>query len=149
MKIFLDANIFIAATGNTTGGSHYIFSIAQVDPAWQLLTNEYALREAKINILKKMSENIDTFLDIISARSLTLIQSSPQQLIQKCEEYIIKKDAPILAGAIFSKSDYLCTFDRKDFSVSPIRSLCKKFGIIICEPKNLINFWRKNQKRKA
>jgi predicted nucleic acid-binding protein len=144
MKIFLDANIFVAACGSATGGSRYLFSIADVTPAWQLLTSDLALREARRNIAHKMPECASVFSDLVIAHALTVVHDPPEALVAWASGVVNKKDAPILAAALSAKADVLCTLDRKDFHGASVKRACRAVGMGIVTPKDLLVEWRMN-----
>lgn len=142
MKIFLDANILIAATASETGGSHYLFLVAEQDPTWQLITSNYALAEAKTNIVKKLTMQYDNFIQLITSPNLTVVAPPPTALIHIAQHMINPKDAPILAAALFAQADALCTLDRKDFFTSMIQRAVKQYDLNIVTPGDLLTEWR-------
>jgi len=54
MKVFLDANIFFAATRSPQGGSGFVLELAKKNKI-QVVTSTYALLEAERNIKNKLS----------------------------------------------------------------------------------------------
>ncbi len=144
MKIFLDANIFIAATGSETGGSRYIFHIAQKDEKIHLVTTRYVLEEASRNIKKKMNNKYSFFSSLITSGIFTVVEEPPMKLIQEVQKVIKEKDAPVLAGAVFAGADILCTLDREDFFTKKVENWCKKLGIKLLIPGEFLEDWRKH-----
>ncbi len=116
-KIFLDANVFFAATRSPKGGSGFMLELAKKRKL-EVLTVNQALLEAEQNILKKLSPSylnshyqnlLEIKPKIQSLRFITL------EDIAKFRRILPDKDIPILLGAIFSKSQILLTLDRKHF----------------------------------
>ncbi|MBI5417025.1 hypothetical protein HZA55_03625 [Candidatus Poribacteria bacterium] len=56
LKVFLDANIFIASAGSPAGGSSLIFE-ANKKKLFLLVTSQLILQEAEKNINLKMDKN--------------------------------------------------------------------------------------------
>src|SRR3989338_205061 len=131
MRIFLDANILIAATASPDGGSGYIFRVAENDASWQLLTSVYALQEARRNVLKKLPSCEQTLIKLIVAPELVFVHDPPRALVELANAVVPKKDAPILAAALSAKADVLCTLDIKDFHSKQVKDWCKKFNLRI------------------
>lgn len=142
MKIFLDANIFIAACGNTSGGSAYIFNVAAIEPSWHLLTSTLALYEARKNIHKKLPNAIQEFERLLVSPALTIVESPPIKVIDIAKKIIATKDAPLLAAAICAKAKYFCTLDQKDFHTPQVKTWCRKRGLSIVTPRDLLVHWR-------
>ena len=49
MKLFIDANVALAAAGQKTGASRAIFEAAQAT-GWELQTSNYVMREIAANL---------------------------------------------------------------------------------------------------
>lgn len=148
MKIFLDANVVVAACGSRTGGSHYLFEVAAHDSTWHLLTTELALQEARKNVLHKLPLSYHHFETLVLSYPLTIIQSPPKRIISAAQRVINPKDAPILAAAVVARADYLCTLDMKDFHVTVVHSWAKKRSLKIVTPGDLLTLWRADQKKR-
>ncbi len=117
MKVFLDANIFIAAAGSPTGGSAYVLRLAHKKHV-QTITVLHALLEAEKNIRQKMSnvaltrhyENLSTVQPIVQ-----LLPDPTDTEYNSLTTLVPPKDVPILLGALYSEADILITLDRRDF----------------------------------
>lgn len=142
MKIFLDANIFVAACGSDQGASNYFFRIASKDPSLHLLTSPYAIVEARRNIEVKLSPFIGIFPDLINHPSLTIISEPPGKLVTLASSFIVHKDAPILAAALFCKSDILCTLDKKDFWTKSVKTFLEVKRLRLMTPGDVLKQWR-------
>ena len=131
-SLFLDANVFFAAVCSGKGASNYIFQLAK-SVALSIVTNEYALKEAKINIEKKLGKDklpdfykLVVLLDNVDTKKVTAKQ------IISLKNIIIAKDIPILASAINMKVDFLVTLDKKDFMSK--KMLAENFPFEIVTP---------------
>lgn len=145
MKIFLDANIFVAACGSDTGGSNYLFVVAEQEPIWHLVTSRIAIQEARLNVQKKLPKKIKKFEELLLSPTVTVVDSPPPGLIMITQQIINAKDAPILAAAICVQADYMCTLDQKDFHTPKVKNWCKKYGMSIVTPGDLLLDWRNSQ----
>ena len=145
MKLFLDANIFIAACGSEKGGSRYLFRIAEQDSNVSLFSNTYALAEAEVNISKKMPEKINLFSHLKSLSMVILVHPAPPYLQFLARSFVPLKDVPILAGALSAQVDSLCTLDKKDFHTKRVKELCASFGVTIAFPRDILIQWRETQ----
>lgn len=146
MKIFLDSNILIAACGSQTGGSAYLFYVAEQNPSWHLLTSLLALQEAKRNVQKKLSKSNHILTKLILHHSLTVVNTPPLTLIKLAQTVITEKDAPILAAALMSQSDYFCTLDQKHFHTKKVKQWSKRYNLGIVTPGDLLVAWRDSKK---
>ncbi|MBI2443709.1 MAG: hypothetical protein HYV42_00500 [Candidatus Magasanikbacteria bacterium] len=145
MKIFLDANVFVAASGNESGGSHYLFRVARHDSSWQLLTSAYALEEARLNILKKLPLAGEIFSALITAPELTIVHPPSPLFAAQVRGIVPLKDEAILAAALFAQADFLCTLDQRDFHTTQAKHFCQRYGLKIVKPQDLLRQWRQWQ----
>lgn len=148
MRIFLDTSIFVAACASEIGGSRYLFAVAHYDRTFQLVTNNYAMIEARRNVLNKLPLTAHILNDLITANKLLVMQDPPEALTLLAARRINDKDAPILAGSIFAQADILCTLDRKDFHTTEIKKWSTAFGVSILSPGDLVEQWKKNKRKK-
>jgi len=106
MRVFLDANILFSAS---FPNSHLAEFLGELAHHADLLTNAYAKIEAERNIAAKQPKRLAAHEKF--ATSLELV---PVQLFD-LDVKVVKKDQPILCGAIAGKADFLLTGDKKDF----------------------------------
>lgn len=131
-KLFLDANIWFTAARSPQGGSGYIVMLAKKGRI-KLVISGQILSEVEKNLRKK--ENNSTLLRHFDNLSLT----KPKLILignkntNKYIDLINVKDAPVVAGAIQSGSDYLVTLDKKHFFTSIINDAHLPIKIVIPE----------------
>lgn len=142
MKIFLDANIFVAACGSATGGSRFLFSVAEIEASWHIVTSQFALQEARLNVQKKLPTKREIFEQLLISSQLTIIQTPPESTIKELRSIIAEKDAPILAAAVYGQVDVICTLDQKDFHNKKVKTWCQRFDISVLMPRDLLTSWR-------
>ena len=117
MRVFLDANIFFAATRSPKGGSGFILELAK-KRRFQIITIAYALLEAEKNIKNKLGifyllHHYQNLLEINP--KIQSIESASLREIAIFEKLLPTKDIPILIGAIANNSQFLITLDKKHF----------------------------------
>jgi len=78
-----------------------------------LLTNRDVLLEAERNLKQKAPEAIPLFRLLMELVSPEIVPDPEPELLRAVLEFVIAKDAIVVAGAIAGKADYLVTFDRK------------------------------------
>lgn len=114
-KLFLDANIFFAATLSPSGGSSMLFELAKHKKV-ELRSSLYALNEAKRNILHKTAKtHMPRLYQLVGELKFIDQKVDDDRDLLKWKEWIVKKDAPILLSAQRQHVDYLITLDKKDF----------------------------------
>lgn len=105
--VFLDANVLFSASNK---GSNLARLITLLGDSHLLMTNPYALEEARRNIALKRPKWEDQFHILES--QIEVIATSLE--IPKGIE-LAEKDHAILGSAIKGKCDFLLTGDRRDF----------------------------------
>ncbi|MEK7500681.1 MAG: PIN domain-containing protein [Patescibacteria group bacterium] len=117
LKVFLDANVFFAATRSASGGSRFVIELAKRN-RFQPVTVAHVLAEAERNIKKKLG---DMFLarhyeNILSIRlQVQSLAGVTEEMERRLLAVVPLKDVPVLAGVLISGSDVLITLDRKHF----------------------------------
>lgn len=130
-RLFLDANIFFAATYSETGASRFLFELARKAKA-QLVSSLYALKEAQVNIEKKMGpESLPLFFGFVSLLTQVDKEAPNRTLMPKYEKLIVPKDLPILCSSISMGVDVLITLDRKDFMKKVLEQANLPFKILL------------------
>lgn len=117
----MDANIFFAAAASQIGASAFLFHMAQ-NKKVRLISNQYALIEAKVNIGRKLGEKeLLVFYELISVLNKIDSKKINQYEQKTLQDIIVEKDIPILASAMRQKADFLITLDKKDFMKDRVR----------------------------
>jgi len=125
MRIFLDANIlFSAAQPHSRLRAFLDMLLAEAD----LLTNEYAVEEARRNLAAKFPDHVKGLERLV--RQCEIIS----QLATELEVELALKDVPILGGAIAGQATHLLTGDAKDFGKFYGRTIQ---GVKVVSPKLL------------
>lgn len=128
-KLFLDANVLFTATCSPTGASFAIFELARHDKI-ELLSSMYAVKEAKVNIEKKLgTDKLPVFYELIS--NLEALDSRVYAEESEYKGLIVEKDLPILEGARRLGVDFLITLDKKDFKTRKLAEADLPFQIML------------------
>jgi len=133
IKVFLDANIFFAATKSTSGGSHLIINLATQKKV-DITTTRYILYEAEQNIIKKLDEkSLNQYYQMLldSSPRIQYITQTTFREIEALEKVLPFKDIPVFLGMIYSKSKFFITLDKKHFlSNEKLQLLFPKVNIL-------------------
>lgn len=111
----MDANIWFTAARSPQGGSGYIIQLAKKNKV-KLCISGQVIAEVERNLRKKENNTVllRHFDNLLTTNS-TLILIDKEIESNKYIRLINAKDAPVVAGAIKSQSDYLITLDKKHF----------------------------------
>jgi putative PIN family toxin of toxin-antitoxin system len=141
LRLFLDTTILYAAVRSSTGASRELLRLALEN---QVLLNvsEDILVEAQRNILEDIPDYYATYHALLTALDMEVLPSPPLKLVRQVEEYIVAKDAPIVAAAIRAHADYLVTLDKKHI-LKP--SVAEKSGLRIVRPDVALQAVRASQ----
>ena len=128
-KLFLDANVLFTATYSKSGASFAIFELARRGKV-ELCSSMYAVREAKVNIEKKLGAGrLPVFYELIS--NLGALDSRSFVGQSAYEGLIAEKDLPILESARRQGVDFLVTLDKKDFKTQRLAEADLPFRIAL------------------
>jgi|SRR3989338_5546480 len=116
IKVFLDSSVILSAVFSQKGASYFILHEAmEVD----LQMSEYVFREIHKTIKNKFEASQETLLNqvfvMLSEAQVSFVPNPGRSDFLNLEEYISKKDLPILSTALLH-SDYLLTLDNEFFS---------------------------------
>lgn len=110
-RVFIDSSVLIAAAISPTGSARELVNQG-ITQKIDLYISPDVVEEAERNLKSKAPHGLNYFYAIYKSLTLTLVKPTKRQVL-RAAKFIIGKDAPIVAGAIESKADYLVSFDRK------------------------------------
>jgi len=114
-KIFIDSSVLVAACASKKGASALILAYCRQKKVKGYFSPE-VIGEAKKNVnLKLLPPAKKRLFILLQLTNLSLVPSSSVEGINRCESFIDKKDAPILAAALKSPAQFLITLDKKHF----------------------------------
>lgn len=110
-RIFIDSSVLIAAAISPKGSARDLI-LASFHNKFEIIISDLVLEETERNLAKKAPKALSAlryFLETLNPK----VVSPEKSLILKVAKTVEVKDAPIVAGAISAKADYLASFDHK------------------------------------
>ncbi|MDP3948488.1 MAG: putative toxin-antitoxin system toxin component, PIN family [bacterium] len=135
-KIFLDTSTLLSGLNSPLGASGFIISIFKLKKIIVFISPE-VISEAEKVIKDKFQLLKIPFLDFLTSQPIITKKLTPNE-IKSAYKIINSEDAPILAGAIKAKVDFLITLDKK------FQELAKnKVKLKILSPGQFLEEYRK------
>lgn len=142
-RLFLDASVWIAAAGSTTGGSALILDLCHRRKSIAVCSR-LVLLEAERNIERKLDrEALLRFYEKIASLEIDLVDPPSRQEIIAVEPIIGPKDAHVLAAAHKANIQFLLTLDRKHFLIPKV--LHSGLSFQIATPGDFVKLWLNQQ----
>lgn len=113
-KIFLDANVLIAAVLSPRGGSFRLITEAG-QKGFYLFSSFYVLDEAIKNLKEDYPDYLASLKPLLLFSGLKILKNPPQKEVAKAMKLIDFKDAPVLTTTLQHKMNFLITLDREHF----------------------------------
>ena len=135
-RIFFDASALFAAVYSPTGAARELLRLG-LDGSVKLVTNQIAIEEAERNLARKAPEGVTIIRALLAALPIEVLATPSPREIQTLLPLVVAKDAPILAGALACRADYLATFDRQHLIGIDITSLST--SLVIATPGDILN----------
>lgn len=139
-KLFLNSSVLFSAVASVSGGSSKLFQLDDIN----LVTSDYVLTEVANNVNKKLFPIYLKRLSLLRLKLGIVNTQISSNFTKDATKIIIQKDVLVLAAARECGSDYLVTFDRKDFMNPAVRKYFKPGEIIT--PGEFINAHYKGKK---
>jgi len=120
-KLFIDACVFIAASGSSEGGSSFVLELCKRG-RFRAVCTRFVLLEAERNIHRKLGAGaLLRFYKGLAELDPTLEAPPSPGELAACEAIVGEKDAHVLAAALKSGADVLLTLDRRHFMTEKVR----------------------------
>lgn len=135
--VFIDASVWIAASGSPSGGSSLVLEICG-GRRFYALCSQRVLQEAQTNIRAKLPvEALVRFYRLLAAAEPGIVSPvAPDEEIQY-GGIIAEKDAHVVAAAVRGGAAYLVTLDRKHLANADVRGAGLPIQILL--PGEFIN----------
>jgi predicted nucleic acid-binding protein len=114
IRVFFDASVLFAASYSKTGSARDLLREA-VRGNVQVVVTQHVLREAEASLARKAPEALPALHELLELVGPEVGELPTLQELREAATYINLKDAPIVAGAVKARVDYLVTWDRKHF----------------------------------
>ena len=141
-RIFLDANIFVAAVGRPAGGSGTLLTLC-ARGFLTTIASRRVIAEAERNIREKLgTEALQKFYEILVEVHPRIVPDPPPRFVRRFARVINKKDAPVLAAAVYNRADALVTLDT-DFSPPTVHRAAG--AVQILDPGSVLRLLRRSE----
>ncbi len=110
-KVFIDSSVLIAASISPKGSARDLI-IKALRNEFKVIVSDLVIEETQRNLKNKAPQALPAlqlFLESLNPE----VETPTKSQIVKVSKIIELKDAPIVAGAIKAKADFLVSFDRK------------------------------------
>ncbi len=134
-KVFLDANVLIAAALSSSGGSFRIIQEAPLKQ-FQLFTSQYALDEVVRNLKVKYPAYLNNLVFLFLLSGMKILNDASKNETAKAMRFIDFKDAPILATALRFRMSIIVTLDQKHFFTPILKQ--SSLPLVIVTPSDFI-----------
>jgi putative PIN family toxin of toxin-antitoxin system len=135
IRVFLDASALFAAVYSSSGSARDLLLLVVEDEV-QVVVSQDVLDEVQRNLSRKVPEKVAMFQQLLALADPEVIADPGQEAVRSAEEYVVAKDAPIVAAAINAQPDYLVTYDRKHLLDPP--TVAQRSGLTIVTPDVVI-----------
>ncbi len=132
-RVFLDANILFTAAYNPQGLAFHFIDQAHLQ-AIKLIMSDYALEEARLNIVKKAPEQSPFFEKLL--KRIEVVDVVCDMDVNSLK--LPSDDVPILQGALKSECSFLISGDKKAFG-KWINKKDQTFGITIISLREFVD----------
>lgn len=138
--MFLDSNIIISSLISKTGASYELLSNADHLIIISNYSDKEILRASKR--LKRFNLSDTRIHEAIIKIRQVKVPITIAQIKKKYSNFVIDiDDSHVIAGAIYSKSSYLLTYNIKHFKVEKIK---EELNIIVTDPGKYLHSLRLN-----
>ena len=134
-KLFIDSSVLIAASISSTGSARDLI-ISSINNKFKNVVSDLVLEEALRNLTNKAPKALPALQLFLEALNPEVVSPS-KSLVMKVSRIIELKDAPIVAGAIAAKAEYLISFDRKHL-LQHNKEIRKDFQVKVVTPDELL-----------
>lgn len=135
IRVFVDTSVLFSALHSEQG---YAYDLLRASLAGRvmLILSEDVLDEVERNLSRKQPAHLMLFRRLLRVLTwLPGIEPTPDD-VRTVAQYVVAKDAPIIAAAIRSEVDYVVTYDRKHLLDKP--EVAARSGLQIVTPDIVI-----------
>jgi putative PIN family toxin of toxin-antitoxin system len=130
-RVFFDASVLFAGAYSEKGSARDLIRLA-IQQRIQIVVSQDVLTETERNLEQKAPGKVATYKQLLTVIEPEIVDSPAKEAVWEIEQYVAKKDAPIIAAAIKAQPDYLVTYDRKDLLDPP--QVAAQSGLNIVTP---------------
>ena len=134
-KVFLDSSVFIAAAISPTGSARDLI-MSFLNNKFKVVVSDLVLEETEKNLSNKAPKALPIFRLFLEILQPEVVRP-PKSLVARATKVLDTKVAPIVAGAIQSKADFLASYDRKHL-LQKRKEIKRHFDITVTTPDEII-----------
>lgn len=135
-KVFIDSSVLIAAAISSQGSARDLIK-KSLRGEVEIIISDLVIEETQRNLENKAPQALPVLQLFLESLNPLVISPSKSQVL-KISKVIEIKDAPIVAGAMKSKADYLVTYDRKHL-LSHKKEIKTNFKLNVVTPDEVVN----------
>ena len=110
-RLFIDSSVLFSAANPTRGHSRDLIMMSANGEITIVLSN-YVLEETRRNLAQLKRLLVEQLDEIVAHSSMEVVEVGKQAVLDAAQ-WIVLKDAPIIAAAKIAKVDMLVSLDRK------------------------------------
>jgi predicted nucleic acid-binding protein len=139
VNVFIDSTILVAAAISASGPARELL-LRGIRNQLILILSSLVLEETERNLRKKAPAALPAFALLCEALDLEPIDP-PAALVVSVAKLVEPKDAPIVAGALHCRAQFLATHDRRHLLSQQVQ-IKAEFGIDVVSPGDLLRVVR-------
>jgi predicted nucleic acid-binding protein len=135
-RVFLDSSVLYAAAFSHTGPARRLI-LKGLQGSIALCLSDLVLEETKRNLTQNAPEALPSVTIIADLLTVSVTRPTKAEVL-RAAQIVHLKDAPIVAAAAKSKTDYLATHDVKHL-LTHAKVIDKAYGITVLSPADLLS----------
>ena len=128
-SVFFDTSVLFAGAYSETGAARDLLKLA-IQKRIHVILSQDVLTEIERNLERKAPTKLAVFKQLLTLIEPEIVDSPAKESVWAIEQYVARKDAPIIAAAIAAQPDYFVTYDRKDLLDKPEVALLSRLKIV-------------------
>ena len=141
IRAFIDSSVFFSACLSAQGASREIL-LERLRGTVLPVLSDLVLEETERNLValpRRAAEAVAAFHLLVSAVPFQVTNPTVQEVLAVAQ-YVVLKDAPIVAAALTAHVDHLVSLDRRH--LVGVREVSRRSGLSIVLPEELLRYLR-------
>jgi predicted nucleic acid-binding protein len=134
-RVFVDSSVLIAAAMSRSGASRALFE-AGSQGAVEIAISRLVIRESSQNVMRKRPASFASLQSIILGLEPAIIDPD-LDLVRLANQFVVEKDAAIVAAAATFGANYLATLDKRDL-LSRAAAIERAFSVAVLDPASIL-----------
>ena len=136
IKVFIDSSVMISAAISKTGASRELL-VQGFQGKYYLSASSLVFEETMHNVVDHAVAAMPALKELRGKLPLKIVKPSKGKILMVAK-FIEWKDAPIVAGALAAKADYLVTLDKQHL-LSQNDLIQEKFNLTVISPGDFLH----------